>query len=178
MANSSINEHDQGQAALEKIWQLIAQLPGELRQRLRSRLNDELRTEAMDAPAPRLTPLLLPAEFAAKGEQNRRWLEQHRAHYAGQWVALDGDRLITSGSSAREVYATLKTAGLSGSMVLRIDGEHDFATLDRLHPSGYVPKPIDSQAAVKLLESFYDEDEAEQRETWSLLESALAEHRP
>lgn len=44
--------------------------------------------------------------------------------------------------------------------------------------SGFVLKPIDVPAALALLQSFYEEDEQEQRETWALLERALAEHRP
>jgi hypothetical protein len=43
--------------------------------------------------------------------------------------------------------------------------------------SGFVLKPIDVPAALALLQSFYEEDEQEQRETWELLEHALAEHR-
>lgn len=44
--------------------------------------------------------------------------------------------------------------------------------------SGFVLKPIDVPAALALLQSFYEEDEQEQRETWALLERALAERRP
>lgn len=44
--------------------------------------------------------------------------------------------------------------------------------------SGFELKPIDVPAAVALLQSFYDEDEQDQCETWELLERALAEHRP
>jgi hypothetical protein len=44
--------------------------------------------------------------------------------------------------------------------------------------SGFVLKPIDVPAALALLQSFYEEDEQEQHETWELLERALAEHRP
>lgn len=130
MANSSINKHDQGQVLLENIWQLIAELPGELRQRLRSRLDDELRAEAVPSLAPSLLPIVAPDEFATRWEQNRRWLEQHQAQYAGQWVALDGDRLLTSGQSAQEVYATLKAAGISGSMVLRVEHPDDLCVIE------------------------------------------------
>lgn len=178
MANSSINKQDQGQVLLDNIWQLIAQLPGELRLRLRSRLDDELRAEAAQSPAPSIAPIVPPEEFATKWEQNRRWLEQHQAQYAGQWVALDGDRLIASGSSARDVYAALKAAGISGSLVLRVEAADDLSALDSLPPYSYVPKAIDSRAAVKLLESFYDESETEQRETWGLLQNVLATQRP
>src|ERR1700749_691905 len=38
-----------------------------------------------------------------------RWLAEHGREYAGQWVALDGDRLLVHGESAREVYKTVRT---------------------------------------------------------------------
>ncbi len=44
--------------------------------------------------------------------------------------------------------------------------------------SGFKLKQIDVAAAISLLESFYEEDEAEQRETWQTLQRALAEERP
>ena len=50
--------------------------------------------------------------------------------------------------------------------------------LNGSNASGFVLKPIDVPAALALLQSFYEEDEQEQRETWGLLERALAEHRP
>ena len=177
MANPSVNQNDQGQTTLENIWRLITQLPDEMRSRLRARLDEDLRPESV-LPADRLIPFITPpAEFAAEWEQNCKWLNEHGQEYAGRWVALDGDRLITAGSSAREVYAALKVAGISGSMVLRVEEDLSLV-IGHVRPSGFVPKAIDPQAAVKLLESFYDEDESEQRETWALLERALVEHRP
>lgn len=40
-----------------------------------------------------------------------RWLHENREKYAGQWVALDGDRLIANGSTAKEVYSKAKAGG-------------------------------------------------------------------
>lgn len=34
-----------------------------------------------------------------------RWIKEHRKEYAGQWVALDGDRLLSHGTDARQVFA-------------------------------------------------------------------------
>jgi hypothetical protein len=51
-------------------------------------------------------------------------------------------------------------------------------SLNGASASGFVLKPIDVPAAIALLNSFYEEDEQEQRETWELLERALTEHRP
>jgi len=56
--------------------------------------------------------------------------------------------------------------------------EQQSEPLNGLSESEFVLKPIDVPAAIALLQSFYEEDEQEQRETWELLERALAEHRP
>ena len=37
-----------------------------------------------------------------------RWLADHRATFAGRWVALQGDRLLASGENAREVFSKVK----------------------------------------------------------------------
>lgn len=130
MTNHSVNQSDQGQATLENIWQLITQLPDELRLRLRARLDEDLRPESPRSTNRQIAFIAPPAEFAAKWEQNRAWLKGHGQEYAGRWVALDGDRLITAGSSAREVYATLKAAGISGSMVLRVEHPDDLSVIE------------------------------------------------
>jgi hypothetical protein len=38
------------------------------------------------------------------------WLVKNRANYAGQWVALDGDRLLAHGADAALVYQTSRAA--------------------------------------------------------------------
>jgi Family of unknown function (DUF5678) len=44
-------------------------------------------------------------------EPSRRWMAAHRAEYAGQWVALDGDRLIASGATEAEVADAAEADG-------------------------------------------------------------------
>ncbi len=41
----------------------------------------------------------------------RRWLEEHRDEYAGQWVALKGEQLISHGKDHLVVYRAAKAAG-------------------------------------------------------------------
>lgn len=41
-----------------------------------------------------------------------RWLYENREQYSGQWVALDGDRLIANGPTAKEVYSKAKAEGV------------------------------------------------------------------
>ena len=47
-----------------------------------------------------------------RSAQSLRWLHENREKYLGQWVALDGDRLIASGSTAKEVYSKAKAQGV------------------------------------------------------------------
>ena len=68
-------------------------------------------------------------ENASQAHANRsakslRWLHENREKYLSQWVALDGDRLIASGSSAKEVYSKAKAEGVEIPFVeLVTDGE-------------------------------------------------------
>lgn len=50
---------------------------------------------------------------ANRSAESLRWLHKNREKYAGQWVALDGDRLIASGPTAKEVYSKAKAEGVA-----------------------------------------------------------------
>jgi hypothetical protein len=49
---------------------------------------------------------------ANRSAESLKWLDENRDQYLGQWVALDGPRLIASGSTAQEVYAKAKAEGV------------------------------------------------------------------
>jgi hypothetical protein len=49
-----------------------------------------------------------------------RWIDENRAQYMGQWVALDGDRLISHGQDARQVHLDAKAAGIESPFVERV----------------------------------------------------------
>jgi len=53
--------------------------------------------------------------------QEMRWLAEHGHEYAGQWVALDGDHLLSHGENAREVYEAAHNAGVRLPLVVHID---------------------------------------------------------
>ncbi len=50
-----------------------------------------------------------------------RWIEKHRSEYAGQWVAVRGDRLLSSGADGREVYKAARAAGDERPFVTRVE---------------------------------------------------------
>lgn len=42
---------------------------------------------------------------------SQHWIEAHAHEYGGEWVALDGDRLIAHGTNAAEVFAVADADG-------------------------------------------------------------------
>lgn len=41
-----------------------------------------------------------------------QWIKEHKKKYAGQWVALDGDRLLSHGMNAKKVFAAADESGV------------------------------------------------------------------
>ena len=83
---------------------------------------DQLRRLLKDSPSPsaatrQVAPLTPVRDLARESA----WIQQRRDEYAGQWVALDGDRLIASGSSAKEVYAAARAAGVADALIVKVE---------------------------------------------------------
>lgn len=87
----------------------IAALPAEERAKLVSLLNrngsqkndlhDGVIGEWFDSPDP---------------EPSLQWIREHREEFAGQYIALDGDKLIAHSPEADEVIASVRASGLNG----------------------------------------------------------------
>lgn len=60
-------------------------------------------------------------------ERERAWIEQNRDEYLGQWVALDGDRLLAHGTDAREVYLAARSAGVRAPFVEQVTPKEEGA---------------------------------------------------
>lgn len=86
----------------ESILPLIAQLSQPERAKLRVLLDQQAESE-QPTKAPR--DKRLPSKpMPANAKDAMNWIAEHRREYAGQWVALDGDRLIAHGNSHDEVW--------------------------------------------------------------------------
>jgi hypothetical protein len=59
-------------------------------------------------------------EQTERFQQAMKWIDEHRAEYLGQWVALAGDRLISHGPDARKEYLAAKAAGVEVPFVERV----------------------------------------------------------
>jgi len=65
-----------------------------------------------------------PEAGANRSTKSLRWLDENREKYSGQWVALDGDRFIACGSTAKEVYSKAKAEGVEIPFVEQIGRAH------------------------------------------------------
>lgn len=62
-------------------------------------------------------------------ESNRRrqleWLKAHREEYAGQYVALDGDRLVGKGKTILEARTQASQNGVENPFLMRMTSENE-----------------------------------------------------
>src|SRR6266545_4729334 len=100
----------------EQIVEAINALPPQDQVKLRKWLNQS---------AADITPITMrrgaPIATERGIEKEMKWLREHRAEYANQWVALDEDRLISAGLSAKEVHAAAKAAGVPYALIVLVE---------------------------------------------------------
>lgn len=101
----------------ETILTLIEQLPSTERIRLRQLL---ARRQAESAEAKPPLDKRVPCEPMKDRAREMKWIEEHKHEYAGQWVALDGDRLIASSPIRAEISAAVKADGAKLPLIHRI----------------------------------------------------------
>lgn len=53
--------------------------------------------------------------------EEQQWLERHRAEFAGEWVALDGGRLLSHGADARAVYEVARNLGIAAPLLMKVE---------------------------------------------------------
>jgi Family of unknown function (DUF5678) len=49
-----------------------------------------------------------------------QWLSQHGAQYAGQWVVLDGNRLLGAGSNPEPLLKQANASGCARPLVVHV----------------------------------------------------------
>jgi len=103
---------------LEKMIAAARTLPPEDRNRLRVWLEAQERQEA--EPHNHQEAVRQDSE---KFQHAMEWIQAHRDEYLGQWVVLEGDRLISHGSDARQVYEEARAAGIEAPFLERVTAE-------------------------------------------------------
>lgn len=108
--------------SVENIFNQIVQLPPPERFKLWRMLEQMVQPESRQhqppesAPSKKLQPLPVPNK-----DREMQWLLDHAREYVGQWVALDGDRLIAHGANAKEVYAAANADGAYLPLVTQVE---------------------------------------------------------
>lgn len=88
----------------------------EVFRRLEEKLTGELSAKR-SAHAPRFVGHYSPKDRS----KEREWLRRHGAKYAGQWVALDGDYLVSHGNDLKKVAEAAERSGVSNAFLARAE---------------------------------------------------------
>jgi len=95
------------QMTAETLFDQIAALPVGEKMKLRAMLDDQLKNPDVTASGVKFVePIPMPDPAPSV-----RWMNGHYHEYRGQWMALDGDRLIAHGPNAAEVFAAAAADG-------------------------------------------------------------------
>lgn len=119
-------EHTKFEQAVE----IVRALPTDDRERFNRwfKGQEQLDTKAngtrMREAATQPTPASL-EEREVRFQRSLQWLEKNKAVYLGQWVALDGDRLLAAGTDGKQVYAEAVAAGVAVPLLQQINAEDD-----------------------------------------------------
>lgn len=98
----------------ENILSLYAQLPPVERIRFRQLIEQQEKQERQPNEQPARLPRdkrLPPKPMPPGSMEAMDWIAEHRREYAGQWVALDGARLIAASPNHDEVWAAADADG-------------------------------------------------------------------
>lgn len=54
-------------------------------------------------------------------KREMEWLKENREKFAGEWVALDGNRLLSHGIDAKEVYEAARQEGVEIPFLAQVE---------------------------------------------------------
>lgn len=109
-----------GVPPLENLIQIMRQLPRTELEQLQEALSETLLESKFENKPPRdkrIDPIITNADFSL----SVKWLAEHGADYSGQWVALDGDRLIAHGTEPKDVFAAADATGVQHPLVTQVE---------------------------------------------------------
>lgn len=106
---------------LEKVLEDVRQLDREDQEKLRLMLNGTPIFTG-SAPALPIKPRIIATDLPIKDRsKEHEWLHQHRDEYANQWVALDGDRLLSRGKDFKEVINQARNLGIPDALMIYVE---------------------------------------------------------
>lgn len=108
-------------STFEQALAVVQSLPLEDKQRLRQWLiEEELKLTRQNGA--------VAAPSALHREREMQWLAEHEGEYAGQWLALDGDRLLSHGKDPHKVRGEARAKGVETPFVVFAENPDEFFT--------------------------------------------------
>lgn len=104
----------------ETVLQQITALPLDEQLRL-ERLLEQWRNERVRVPIKPPLDKRLPPKPMPDSSREMQWLSDHAREYAGQWVALDGDRLIAHSPDYQQVFAAADADGAPLPLITSVE---------------------------------------------------------
>lgn len=99
----------------EQVIEVIRQLPPTERERVREWIDEEnLKNSAEESKREKLVRENEKFRLALK------WIDDNKEEFDGQWVCLDGDRLVSYGADAKAVYDEAKAKGIEVPFIERV----------------------------------------------------------
>src|SRR5262245_5507813 len=108
------------QPTFEQVLNMAPQWPAAEREKLIRALSRESRERngpVVDQPG-RIVP---PPVVSKDRSHENQWLAENHREYIGQWVALEGGRLMAHGEDAAEVFAAADASGVERPMVIYVE---------------------------------------------------------
>ena len=104
-------------AVLEKVIEDVKSLTPKERQQVQQLLSA---LSSNGQPTPALVNLKPPAKVIDRTDE-LQWLENHRNEFAGQWVALHGNQLLSHSVDAREVFAAARQSDVERPLIIQVE---------------------------------------------------------
>ncbi|HEX4946424.1 MAG TPA: DUF5678 domain-containing protein [Blastocatellia bacterium] len=104
----------------ETIMEMIEQLPPTEQAKLEQLIVQHRTPKAKPPLDKRVPPKPLPDQAAMQ-----RWIGEHAHEYPGEWIALDGDKLIAHGPNHQEVWEAAQASGAYLPLVTRLPSPDD-----------------------------------------------------
>ncbi|MCI0666143.1 MAG: DUF5678 domain-containing protein [Acidobacteria bacterium] len=142
---------------IAEIERLSSEQQKEVLEHLEKKVNGKLSSGAPITPEPSdaarlpIKPRIVATNFPIKDRSKEKaWLAQHRDKYAGQWVALDGDRLLGHGNRFKDVAKAADDAGVPDALIFIVEATDKPNFTPRI--IGAAPPPRDRSKEYEWLE--------------------------
>lgn len=103
----------------ENVLKVVQALPPQDQRRLRQWLDEQEQQQSSQSSNGETKP-------TSYREREMRWLAEHEAEYVGQWIALDGDRLLSQGTDPHAVRRAARATGVENPFVVFAEDPDEF----------------------------------------------------